>query len=87
VHIFIFAVTACVAWFAASFAGSGTGGKLAAAGLTFLLGWGTEFLQHWMSGRPIELSDVYTNVLASGAVFLVLGVAWRLRRRSSCNLP
>lgn len=89
VHIFIFAVTACVAWFAACFAGSGVGAKLAAVGLTFVLGWGTEFLQHSMSGQPIELSDVYTNVSASGAAFLVLGLVWRFRRHfsSSRTLP
>jgi len=89
VHIFIFAVTAGVAWFAACFAARGVGGKLAAVGLTFLLGWGTEFLQHSMSGRPIEMSDVFTNLSASGIMFLVLGLAWRLRRRfsSSRSLP
>jgi len=89
VHILIFAVTAGVAWFAACFAASGIGGKLAAVSLTFLLGWGTEFLQHSISGQPIELNDVFTNVAASGATFLVLGLVWRFRRSfsSSRTLP
>jgi hypothetical protein len=85
VHIFIFAVTAGVAWFAACFGASGMSPKLAGMGLTFLLGWGTEFLQHAMTGRPIELGDVITNVSASGATFLVLALVWRLRRHFSSS--
>jgi len=80
VHVFIFAVTACVAWFSACFALSGMGGKLAAIGMTFVLGWGTEFLQHSISGLPVELNDVFTNVSASGTTFLVLALVWRLRK-------
>jgi hypothetical protein len=85
VHVFIFALAACVAWLAACLAESGLAGKLLAVVTTLLLGCGTEYLEHAASGQRIELADVYVNLIASGVAFVALALVEGYRKRNSAH--
>jgi hypothetical protein len=85
VHVFIFAAAACVAWLAAWVLSDDVVGKLLAVVTTLLFGCGTEYLEHAASRQPIELNDVFTNVAASGVMFVVLAGVESYRRRVSTS--
>ncbi len=83
VHLFIFTAAACLAWLAACVSSNDLVGKLLAVVTTLLLGCGTEYLEHAVSGLPLELSDIYVNLFASSLTFVVLALIGRYRNRSS----
>jgi hypothetical protein len=74
VHVLIFGLAACIAWFAADLAARGSTNKMLALVMTLLLGCTTEYLQHALYHNAIELDDVLTNIMTVAIVFGLLSV-------------
>ena len=85
VHILVYGLLACVAWFALDKTNSGAVNKMIALIAIMLLGCASEYLQHRLYDVPLELNDVFTNILSGAAVFG--GLAWWARHRKPATEP
>jgi hypothetical protein len=85
VHLAGYAALSCIAWFVAGAAAPGTKAKIVGFGFVLALGYGTEYLQHFVYRHGIEWDDVTTDFAATVVAFAVLGTrakrAWFQARR------
>lgn len=81
VHIVVYGALACAVWFALRINAAGTVNKLIGLITLSLFGCGSEYLQHRLYDKLLDITDVLINIFSIAAVFGLLYLWSRFRKR------